>query len=273
MKPRIGRRALCVVGALVAVPLVAASIAYACTALATLSLNPASGDAGAQVSGSGRAFSSAPTAEPVVVRFNSRSGPVLWTGRPDGAGNINFTFAVPNVAPGSYAVIATQNNADGHPVGGTPARAAFTVTGQRVVQSPAPPAPGQPQATSAPATRPAGQAIGGAAPAAAPAPALAGQPGSVPGSAVAPGAAPGTQGGPPSATGAATGTAAVPGAAPAPFGAPAAEERRTVLGADSNGPGALPLALVAAGLVLTLVATGFVVASRREEKALAWTRR
>lgn len=264
-------------GAAVAVPLVAASIAYACTALATIGLNPAQGDAGTQVQGTGRGFSRATTGvEPVILRFNTRTGQELWRGRPDAGGNISFSFTVPQAAPGSYAIIATQNTADGQPVPGTPARAAFTITGRPAATPAAQPAAGPQQPTAAPASRPAAQAVPGAAPAAAgtPAPAVAAQPGVVAGSPVAPGIAPSTQGGPPNLTGTPASSPVVnPVAAPAPFGAPAAEERRTVLGASSEGVGLLPLALVAAGVVLTLTAMGMVVARRREDKALAWTRR
>ena len=279
MKLRLGRRALGVVGAAVAVPLVAASIAYACTALATLGLNPTQGDAGTQVQGTGRGFSRATSGvEPVILRFGSRTGTELWRGRPDAGGNISFSFTVPKVNPGSYAIIATQNTADGQAVPGTPARASFTVTGAPAASPAAAPAAPAPRAIAAPApaTRPGSQAVPAPAPAGAPAQAVAGQPGTVAGSPVAGGIGSSTQGGPPSVTGtgaAAPGVAATPAGAPAPFGAPAAEERRTVLGAESDGLALLPLALVAAGLVLTLAAAGLVVARRREDKALAWTRR
>ena len=276
MKLRLGRRALGLIGAAVAVPMVAASIAYACTALATIGLNPAQGDAGTQVQGSGRGFSRATSGvEPVILRFGSRTGPELWRGRADAGGNINFSFTVPKANPGSYAIIATQNTSDGQAVPGTPARATFTVTGAPAASSQAPPAAAPQRSASAPAARPGTQAVPGPAPAGAPAPAVAGQSGTVGSSPLAGGIAASTQGGPPSVTGAtaAPGVAATPAGAPAPFGAPAAEERRTVLGAESDGLAVLPLALVAAGLVLTLAAAGLVVARRREDKALAWTRR
>ena len=126
----------------VAVPLIAASIAYACGALASLSVSASSADAGATISGVGRGFSNshggAPSAEPVVLHFNSRSGPVLWSGRPDANGVIEFSFTVPQVDPGSYTLIATQTNADGEPAPGTPARTSFTVTGPAPVVAPAP---------------------------------------------------------------------------------------------------------------------------------------
>jgi hypothetical protein len=277
MKLRLGRRAWGVIGAAVAIPLVVASIAYACTALATLSLNTPQATPGQTVQGTGRAFSnahgSAPAAEPVVIRFASRDGQVLWTGRPDASGNIAFQFTVPNNArPGSYAIIATQTNADGQPVAGTPARASLTVTGPAATSAQSGPAAPQQRATGAPAAVPAPQAVPGPAGSSAPAQAVAGQAGIAGGTQIIPGTAPGIQG-PPTGTANAPGVTAAPTAVPAPFGAPATQERRTLLGTPSEGVAVLPLALVAAGVVLTLMASGLVVARRREEKALAWTRR
>jgi len=126
----------------IAVPLVAASIAYACGALASISVSTSSGDPGATVNGVGTGFSNshggAPSSEPVVLHLETRSGPVLWSGRPDASGRIEFSFVVPQVDPGPYALIATQNNADGVPAPGTPARASFTVTGVPAEPAPAP---------------------------------------------------------------------------------------------------------------------------------------
>ena len=133
MKDLKRRRLAVAVAGVVAVPVLAASIAYACGALASLSVSPASGDVGTTVHGSGKGFSNAhgssPSTEPVYVRLGSRTGAILWEGRPDSAGDISFAFTVPNVAPGSYTILATQNNADGTPAAGTPARATFQVTG------------------------------------------------------------------------------------------------------------------------------------------------
>lgn len=278
-----GRRVWAVIGAVVAAPLIAASIAYACTALATLALNPGQADAGQGVNGTGRGFSNATrgaaSPEPVIVRFNTRSGQELWRGRPDAGGNVAFSFIVPgNVAPGSYTLIATQNTADGQPVPGTPARASLNVSGPRASANAAPvAAPDRSDQAPAPqvVAQPAGRA-GASAPAVAPGASTA------PDAATAV-AAPGADA---SAPGAASGVAAAPAGAPAAAadnaraaspsasGAPpAAEQRRAMIGTPSEGLTLLPLALVAAGVILTLAATGMVLARRREEKALAWTRR
>ena len=118
--------------------LLPAASVFACGVKATLQLAVAEAAPGDHVAGTGAAFSNShgggPTAEPVVLRFGSSTGPVLWSGRPDADGTISFTFAVPAAAPGAYVILAIQNNADGEPAPGTPARADF------VVLAPPPPA-------------------------------------------------------------------------------------------------------------------------------------
>jgi hypothetical protein len=269
-----------VVGAAVAVPLVAVSIAYACTALAILALNTGQADAGQVVHGTGRGFSNATrgaaSPEPVIIRFNTRNGQELWRGRPDAGGNIAFSFTVPsNATPGSFAIIATQNTADGQLVPGTPGRAELRVSGpQATANSTAVAAPERvtgvpgPQAAGQPASR-----SGAAAVAPAPGTAAAAPGGAT---AVAPGDAAATPGAPGAAPAVAPAAAADNARAAAPAGsaaAPAADQRRAMIGTASKGLTVLPLALVAAGIVLTLAATGMVLARRRDDKALAWTRR
>lgn len=283
MNVRFGRRAGALVGAAVAVPLVAASIAYGCTALATLSLNNTQADAGGSVSGSGRAFSNATrgsaSPEPVIVHFNTRTGPVLWSGRPDAGGNVAFNFNVPgDVQAGSYAIIATQNTADGQPVPGTPARATLTVSGPRATANATPVAAtdrstGSPAAQAAVQPAPGRQAAAAApgAVAVAPAPAAVNAPaGSAASSPAGAPAVAGPAAAPATATAADNARVVAP-AASAP--APAAGQRSTMVGARPDSSAALPLALVAAGLVLTLTTTGMVVARRRKDAALSWTRR
>lgn len=274
----------------VAVPLVAASIAYACSALASLSVDIQSADSGVTVNGVGRNFSNAhggaPSSEPVVLHLNSRTGAVLWSGRPDANGNVEFSFQVPRVASGSYALIATQNNADGVPVSGTPARAAFTVAGPisdaiaaaeaapaaepvaaapAVAPAPAPaPAPAAaPAVTRAPAVAPRVR-VAPAAPAVAPAPAAA-----APAPAVA-APAPAVEATP------APVAAPAPAVTPAPEAAPAAPARRSVMvsmSGSSDGSPALAIALVGIGLVLALGASALVLAGRRDSKVPAKARR
>ena len=114
------------------VALVPLASAFACGVQTSISVSPIEAMPGQQVTGSGKGFSTshggAPAAEPVVLHWNAQAGPVLWTGRPDATGNIVFYFVVPaNAAEGPAMLFATQNNADGIPAPGTPARAALTV--------------------------------------------------------------------------------------------------------------------------------------------------
>ncbi len=269
MKKLLGRRSLIVGLGILAAPVVAASIAYACTALATLSLNPGQGDPGTTVNGVGRGFSS--VGEPVVVRLGGSNGQVLWSGRPDANGSANVSFQIPgSLTAGSYVIMATQNNADGQPIPGSPARSEFTVTG-RPVESSTPPQPAAPtqQPASAPAAAPRGASS--VAPTAAPAaqPAVAGSVDPVTGQVVAPAAAASASAAP-----------AAPGAAPVAVPVPAVGSNRntasnvaprsTMVGTRSTGSPVLPMALVGAGLLLTLAATASVIAGRRrDDKALS----
>jgi len=284
MKVKLRARTLGIGFGLVAAPVLVASMSYACGALASLSINPGAADAGQTVSGFGSAFSGtmggAPSAEPVVVRFNSRTGPVLWSGRPDASGNVSFSFATPKAAPGQYTIIAMQNNADGQPAPGTPARASLQITGQpeaapapvvaapaestpapqAAVATPAPAATPAPVATRTPArvTTPAPVAVAAPAPVATPAPAEAVAP-------VAP------------VTPAPAEVTPVAPAAPAPAAAaPAETPRRSVMvsmGGSSDGSPWLAIGLVGVGLVLSLGATALVLAGRRDRKSPVGARR
>jgi hypothetical protein len=111
----------------VAVPLSFASLAYACGVLATLHFNHASTSPGASVSALGGNYSTAKTASLVVLRFNGRTGGVLWSGHPDANGSIHSTFTVPAVGPGYYLIFASQSTAAGVPVAGTPGRAVLRI--------------------------------------------------------------------------------------------------------------------------------------------------
>lgn len=121
------RMAVSLVVALVAVPLVVAATAFACARLATLKLDRATGPAGAEITATGRNFNSAPNASPVAIRFNSRSGKVLWEGRPDAQGRFRASFTMPKATPGYYVILATQTVASGAPAAGTPGRAPIRV--------------------------------------------------------------------------------------------------------------------------------------------------
>ena len=268
----------------VVVPLLIASFAYACTSLATLSVNPSSAPAGTTVNGTGKNFSphgtDAPSTEPVVLHLNSRTGTTLWSGRPDAAGNISFAFTVPDVEAGSYTLIATQMNATGGNASGTPARISFQVTPSPAAAEPAAAAPAEEAATPAPAAA--------AAPAPAATPARAATPRvrvAAPArtSTPAPAAAPAAAAPAPAATPAPAVETPAPVAAPAPAVTPAPEAapatapaRRSVMvsmsGSDDGSP-VLAIALVGVGLVLALGASALVLAGRRDRKAPASARR
>ena len=292
MKDLKRRRLAVAVTGVIAVPVLAASIAYACGALASVSVSPASGDVGTVVQGSGRNFSdahgSSPSAEPVYVRLGSRTGTILWEGRPDAAGSIQFAFTVPNVQPGSYTIVATQNNADGTPAGGTPARATFQVTGAVAAPVAATPAiPEDPAPAPATAAAPAPAQTATPAPATpAPAPATRTRVAPAPAAAAAPAPAPAAAPAPAVATPAPEATPAPAAAIPAPaVVAPApAEESSPVTAparrsatvdtapASSSTPW-LAIGLVGVGLLLSLAASAMVLAGRREEKAPVEVRR
>ncbi len=119
--------------------------AFACTNLATLNLSSSSGKPGevVKVTGTSFAVSTAQSpVNPVVLHWNATDGPVLATAEPDKAGNIAADITIPQGAPGSYVIVATQTKqvaaqpgpATGHDpradnVFGTPARVAFTILG------------------------------------------------------------------------------------------------------------------------------------------------
>lgn len=105
-----------------AVPLAVVSVAFACGRLATLHLAPSPVRQGATVSGFGRNYTAAPTASEVTLRFNSRTGTVLWSGRPSPNGTIDPSFTAPNVKSGYYTILAMQTTQTGAPSAGTPGR-------------------------------------------------------------------------------------------------------------------------------------------------------
>lgn len=125
--------------AAVAVPLAVVSVAFACGRLATLFVGPQRVAPGAEVSGFGRNYTAAPTASAVDIRFNRRSGPVLWSGRPAPNGEIRPAFAVPSgVKAGYYTLLAMQTTPTGAPSPGTPGRARIfigTASQKRAVDS------------------------------------------------------------------------------------------------------------------------------------------
>jgi len=137
------RFALAAIGLAGAGAIAAATSAFACTNLATLSLSHDTGMAGSQVMVSGSAFgATAPVAgavrpagaaggagAPVVVHWGSADGPVLIQLAPSADGHVGpATVTIPaDAAPGVYTVVATEVDATGRAAYGTPSRAPFTV--------------------------------------------------------------------------------------------------------------------------------------------------
>ncbi|MBA3329117.1 MAG: hypothetical protein H0T43_12530, partial [Solirubrobacterales bacterium] len=109
--------------AVAATMLALASVAYACTVVATVDLDKAAATPGAQVNGTGKGFSQSPLSSSVDVHFNSLDGNVVWSGRAASTGQVAFSFKVPEgMAPGQYTIVATQRDAQGRAESGTPAR-------------------------------------------------------------------------------------------------------------------------------------------------------
>jgi hypothetical protein len=118
--------------------------AFACTNLATVILSTGRGPAGSTVTLAGTSFAS-PRADsgqapiPVVIHWQSASGPVLAEVTPNQEGSISASFVVPGATPGIYAIVATQlipRVPAGAPAGtppalvpqpGTPARSSFEI--------------------------------------------------------------------------------------------------------------------------------------------------
>lgn len=130
-----GKRSLFLVcvGA-ISVPLVAAALAYGCTAVATLTASPGSATAGSTVAVTGRFFGTHdPSADntngEVQIRLGSLTAPVLATATPTGSDrSFTVNVTIPAGTPaGNTFLAATQHTATGTMVYGTPARQSFTV--------------------------------------------------------------------------------------------------------------------------------------------------
>ncbi|MGH9154311.1 MAG: hypothetical protein ACRD1K_00290 [Acidimicrobiales bacterium] len=111
----------------------------------SVTINPPSAAVGEVVEVSGRRFSFG--GNPVEVRLDPPGGPVVATVAPDEQGSFSIAFAVARVPAGNHILRATQTDAGGAAVPGTPTRTILTVTG------PAPPPPTTPT-TVPPTTEP-----------------------------------------------------------------------------------------------------------------------
>ncbi len=126
------RRASTVLFAAVAMLLMSAMAAYACTNLATLNLSEGAGAAGADIDVTGSAFSTGDNVQPVEIRWGGTDGPVLAEAEVDSTGAIETSVTIPEDAnPGYHVLVATQmqEGDDGElsPAYGTPARASFLI--------------------------------------------------------------------------------------------------------------------------------------------------
>lgn len=135
-----GRRVILTMTSAVALLLVGAMGAFACTNLATLNLSTSQASAGSTVDVTGSSFSEvADDVQPVQIRWNATDGPVLAEAEPDATGTFATEITVPSDAQaGQHVLVATQMSGEpGHgleageadlaPIFGTPARASLTV--------------------------------------------------------------------------------------------------------------------------------------------------
>ncbi|MGH9121128.1 MAG: hypothetical protein ACRDYC_04160 [Acidimicrobiales bacterium] len=149
------------------------SIAFACTTLISMRVNPAALVAGATGTITGASFEpttvgaaqgdtapgGADAYSGVTVNILDSQGNFvesLGTVNTDPTGAFAMTFTVPDVQPGQYLAYATQQDlTSGKTTSFTPVRAVFAVPAPAATTAPAPtPAPAQATPTPAPATSP-----------------------------------------------------------------------------------------------------------------------
>lgn len=113
-----------------ALPLAVASAAWACGVLTTLALDQKVTTPGSTLTATGRNWNASATASVVTLRLQSRSGTELTTVTPTPDRKISKQFTLPaSLSPGWYVVVATQFNASGSPIAGTPGRTTLRVQG------------------------------------------------------------------------------------------------------------------------------------------------
>jgi len=125
---------------------VTGAAAFGCTALATISSATAAAPVGNSVALTGSSFSGAAAAAPVIFHWNGVNGPEVARATPNAAGDVSTNFTVPKADAGYHTIVATQQNAKGEAVYGTPARQSFQVVGPDG-RAPAAPAVAQPPAS------------------------------------------------------------------------------------------------------------------------------
>ncbi|MGH9156173.1 MAG: hypothetical protein ACRD1K_10160, partial [Acidimicrobiales bacterium] len=89
----------------------AGTVAFACTASATLTTDPAEGTIGSSVGVTGNGYAAA--GPPVAVRWGGAAGTLLAQVAPDATGAIATRVTVPaNAAAGHYIITAVQKGVD-----------------------------------------------------------------------------------------------------------------------------------------------------------------
>jgi hypothetical protein len=265
---------------IIAAPIVATSVAYACQSLATLHANPRSTTAGSTVLLRGTNYSSGASNSNIEIRLDGRTGRLLASLTPRSS-LVDVPVVIPaDVAAGTHTLLATQFTSSGNAVSGTPGRASLVLTVAARTSSDASGAGGG-------ATSTASTDSGAAAPAATPAVVAPAVPAaSTPAPAV-PGAATANQVvAPTPAAAAASNSVAVPATAEgttpgapaastaAPAVAPAAAEPTAsaagpasvnvgLLPASASDSSSLPGLAMAAGLALVLLALGAFIKTGR----------
>lgn len=277
------------IGAAAALLLVAGT-SWACTPLATIKPSATNGAVGTKLTITGSTFDAA--GQPVKVWWDGAGKQLVGTAQVNPATrSFSVAFEVPPSSGGSHIIAATQNDAAGQPIAGSPVNTLFRVDGAapQAVASDLQADPDNTVNEPVSAVAPAAQETATPAPAAvtpaprvrvAPAqssrPAAARAPAPV---AAAPAPAPVAPAPAPVASAPAPAPVAAPSPAvtPAPEAAPAtAPARRSVMvnmASDSNGSPVLAIALVGVGLLLALGASAVVLAGRRDRRAPAQARR
>ena len=274
---------LAAIGASAALLLVAGT-SWACTPLATIKSSAASGAIGTKLTITGSTFDG--SGQPVKVWWDGAGKQLMGTAQVNPATrSFSVAFEVPPSSGGSHIIAATQNDAAGQPIAGSPVNTLFRVDGaapQAVasnLQADPENTVNEPVSAVAPAAQEtAAPAPAAATPAPAPrvrvAPAQSSRPAAASAPApVAPAPTPAAAPAPAPVAVAAPAPAVTPAPDVAPATAPARRSVMVSMAGDSNGSPALAIALVGVGLVLALGASAVVLAGRRERKAPAQARR
>jgi len=274
------RRGLLAAAGAVAAGVLIGGAAWACTPQAGLRGNVTSGAPGSTITLTGSTFDAA--GSPVTLYWDGVRGTQIGTATVTAARTFSAQITVPeNATAGTHIVSATQKDALGQPIAGSPVNMTFRVDGGTVAPAPTPNVQGQPeeaqgavglapapapQAAPAPAPAPVAAPVPVVvrprvtAPAATPAPAAAAAPAVAPAPVAAPAPAPEVVTPAPAVV-----APAIEDATPAPEAAPATPTANEDSG--SSGWVLSGLALLAVGLFA--VGTGIFLSERKKTRAKA----